>query len=477
MESYLAGELIDSGLTTGGVSRRRARAAATAAIRTDRPIVDSVLSESSNVVVREDQHPPVQITEERPVVIQATPNSEKEAVESAVKTTAVEMPVTAEGLPGEKHAQEAEAAKSRQEDMSAFEAMLRSIQDMVAENSQEIMGLKRELTTRRTRREDTSRVEALLADQERKSQELLAKLGETESRLATAEAQNRSLSFKVKTQGELLEQRKALEFTEAEVEELNRYTAIIIFDTCSIMNYPNLLNGVQDGELVVVPKDVNNELEHHKTAHYYDDRKMKAQRAITAIFNYKRRYPLIYADAMLELVPAVYRADEGERELNDNKILAVAIRYRRYTNVPVVFITDDRSLSNKAAGEEIEVWTAGNFLTPPAPVAVPQQSGNEEVTVRDEGASEQEKPNESSADEQRREEARTEFLAQKISMKTLKLDARQVSILQNNGVKTIADFLKQTESAFSGFKTKKGMLFVAQYLREQERLRQKLEQL
>lgn len=96
-----------------------------------------------------------------------------------------------------------------------------------------------------------------------------------------------------------------------------------------------------------------------------DDRKIKAQRAITAIFNYKRRFPLTYAEGLVDLVPMVYRAASGEKEQNDNKILAVALRYKYYTDIPVIFITDDRSLSNKASGEGLEVWTSKDFLAPP----------------------------------------------------------------------------------------------------------------
>ena len=352
-------------------------------------------------------------------------------------------------------------------ELSAFEQLLRSIQDMVAGNAQEIQQLKNELSSRRSRREDTTRIEARLADEESKSKELLEKLAETEDRLAQTEARNASLSRTVKNQGALLEQKKALEFTEEELEEIQKYKAVIVFDTCSIMNYPNLLDGVNDGELVVVPKVVNNELENHKVNHYFDDRKFKAQRAITAIFNYKRRYPLSYAEAYLDLVPEVYRAEEGEKEENDNKILAVAIRYRQYAKIPVVFITDDRSLSNKASGEDIEVWTAKDFLTPPE---ASFEEDVEPVIVEND-------PEALAALEEARKQRQEEFLAEKISTKNLKLEQNQISFLQNNGVKTIGDFLNQTEATFSSMKSKKGMPFTAKYLKTQETLRRKLESL
>ena len=366
-----------------------------------------------------------------------------------------------------------------------FEQILKTIQEMVEGNRQEIQSLKGELTSRKSRREDTTRIEARLAEEERRSQELLDKLTETEDRLATTEAQNRDLSHTVKTQDALLERKRALEFTEDELEELHRYSTIIVFDTCSIMNYPNLLDGVNDGELVVVPKDVNNELEHHKTRFGADERKIKAQRAISAIFNYKRHFPLTYAEGLTDLVPNVYRADTGEKEQNDNMILSVALRYKYYTDIPVIFITDDRSLSNKASGEGLEVWTAKDFLTPPESSFedVPQAVVSAETVVGTEPAESSEatqitaEKTSAVAEAERRAKAQEEYLAQKISLKVLHLEASQISVLQNNGIRTLADFMAQTESSFASLKVKKGVPFTARFLKEQERIKRKLENL
>ena len=361
-----------------------------------------------------------------------------------------------------------------------FEQVLQTIQKIVEDNQQEIQGLKRELTSGRSRREDITRIEARLADEERKSQELLGKLAETEDLLSTAEAQ--------------IEKKRDLEFTESELSELHKYSAIIVFDTCSIMNFPNLLDGVNEGELVVVPKEVNNELEHHKTRYGVDDRKIKAQRAISAIFNYKRHFPLTYADGLLDLVPEVYRARADEKEQNDNKILAVALRYKIYTDIPVYFITDDRSLSNKAAGEDLDVWTAKDFLVPPetafehdtfveSPVTAPasametQAAKVSAVKAPALEIGEEESFVSEAASIERRTRAREEYLAQKISAKLLHLEAKQISILQNNGIKTIADFMAQAESDFAKMKVKKGIPFTARFLKEQETIRRKLESL
>lgn len=381
---------------------------------------------------------------------------------------------------------------SKPSEIGSFEEILKDIQDMVESNRQEIQGLKDDLVSRRRHREDTVRIEARLEEEERKSQSLLDRLTETEDRLTTAEIQNRSLSNTIKAQGALLESQKALEFSEEEMAELHKYSTIIVFDTCSIMNCPNLLDGVNNGELVVVPKDVNNELEHHKTRFGSDDRKIKAQRAITAIFNYKRRFPLIYAEGLTDLVPKVYRADAGEKEQNDNKILAVALRYKCYTDIPVIFITDDRSLSNKASGEGLEVWTSKDFLTPPessfeeAPTVVVasktavsySQVENAKTTdVPVEIVTKETKLVANTAEAERHAQAQKEYLAQKISAKVLHLEASQIAILQNNGVKTIADFMAQTESDFSSMKVKKGITFTAKFLKEQEHIKRKFESL
>ena len=364
--------------------------------------------------------------------------------------------------------------------MSVFEQMLKTIQDMVEGNRQEIQDLRNAMSSTKSRRQDTTRIEARLEEEARRSQELLDKLAETEGRLATTEAQNRSLSHTVKSQGALLEKKKALEFSDNELAEIQKYSAVIVFDTCAIMNCPNLLDGVNDGELVVVPKHVNNELENHKVNHYFDERKSKAQRAITAIFNYQRRFPLIYEEGFVDLVPEVYRANADEKEQNDNKILAVAIRYKRFSDVQVIFITDDRSLANKASGENIEVWTAKDFLTPP------ETSFDDEDTQASPSNTTDSMVNEagvqtaeviSSEETELHEKAKEEFLAQKISTKVLHLEPSQISILQNNGIKTLADFLEQTESSFSNMKVKKGMVFTAKFLKEQEKLKAKLEEL
>jgi hypothetical protein len=210
---------------------------------------------------------------------------------------------------------------------------------------------------------------------------------------------------------------------------------------------------------------------------------------------------------MLDLIPEVYRAGDGEREQNDNKILAVALRYKLYAHVPVIFITDDRSLSNKAAGEGLEVWTAKDFLTPPAksfedeppvienqvtaPVPVPEVQAAEvlvedttdvevlvaNVTDVESPAVEVSEEEKLAAEAERRAKAQEEFLGQKISAKLLHLEASQIAVLQKHGIKTVGDFMAQTETTFSCMKAKNGLTFTARFVKEQETLKHKIESL
>jgi len=469
MESFLRGEISTSSSRNEPRNNRPARAATP---RNERPVPPVIDAEVVSVAPVVNEAPAAVVAVEAPPAVA----EHAEAVVPAVAPAEVSAPAT--GVPAPEVPAQVDPPKPNE--LNLFEQMLRAIQEMVEGNRREIQDLRGELNARRSRREDTSRIEARLAEEERRSQELLDKLAESEGRLAASQAENRNLSDTVQAQGALLERKEALKFSEEELAELLQYSAIIVFDTCSIMNYPNLLDGVNDGELVVVPKDVNNELEHHKSRFGVDDRKIKAQRAITAIFNYKRRFPLTYAEAMLDLVPAVYRADEGAKEQNDNKILAVALRYKLYAHVPVIFITDDRSLSNKAAGEGLEVWTAKDFLTPPETSFDDEEPGDEiaeatEAPVAE--VSEEDQLAAATADAERKAKAQEEFLGQKISAKLLHLEASQISVLQNNGVKTIADFMAQTEASFSCMKAKKGLTFTARFMKEQETIKRKLETL
>lgn len=474
MESFLRSEV--------GMSSSRNEPCINRSVRANAPVKNTLPPVCEQEIIDVEAVPAEPIIPVTASIIDTAPAVETPIVETpVVDVPAVDAPASEVAFvksPAAEVPTHVDTPKSPE--LSIFEQMFRQIQEMVEGNRQEIQSLKGELAARQSRREDTTRIQARLEDEEHRSQELLDKLAETESRLATSEAQ-------VKKQREL-------EFTESELAELRKYSTIIVFDTCSIMNCPNLLDGVNDGELVVVPKDVNNELEHHKTRFGADDRKFKAQKAITAIFNYKRRFPLTYADGLPSLVPEAYRAKADEKEQNDNKILAVALRYKIYTDIPVLFITDDRSLSNKASGEGLDVWTSKDFLAPPetsfddesptvpgTPAPIPELEAQiAEATAAETPAlesSEEERLDAEAAETKRQAKAKEEYLAQKISTKLLHLEASQISLLQNNGIKTIADFMAQTENSFASMKVKKGIPFTARFLKEQETIRCKLENL
>ena len=464
----------------------------------------SITNKEAEISIPEDKciETPPNTPKKRPfeIPISAVPTGEKEGQSDTTSTEMIvpiieEIPVVPEVVKSTVEAETSDDIDSTNNsensdeqfsalspDMVALQEMLRSIQEMVAGNCAEIKKLKRQRTAVRKKNEDASGIEAQLVESERKSKELQERLAAAEGALATSEAQKRSLATRIKAQDALLEKKKAMEFTEDELVALKPYSAIIIFDTCSIMNYPNILDYVRDGELVVVPKQVNEELEKHKTNHY-DDRQVKARRAIDAIFQYKRKYPITYADHLLELIPEAYRAEDGTKEINDNKILSVAIRYRRFSNKPVYFVVDDKSLSNKASGEDIDVYTGEEFTEPEhneydEDADIPTDDTDIEDTEYDDDEIVDGEDSEAIATvETRNKAAQEDFLAQKISASNLKLEASSISFLQNNGVKTIADFLSHTEESFSQMRSKKGIPYPSKWVKVQESLRRKLETL
>ena len=50
-------------------------------------------------------------------------------------------------------------------------------------------------------------------------------------------------------------------------------------------------------------------------------------------------------------------------------------------------------------------------------------------------------------------------------------------MLNDYRIRTLADFMAQTESSFASLKVKKGVPFTARFLKEQERIKRKLENL
>lgn len=166
-------------------------------------------------------------------------------------------------------------------------------------------------------------------------------------------------------------QSESVDFSEDELDKYRGCSACIIFDTCSIMNTPDLLEFVNGDELVVVPKVVLNELENNKLKFGHNDAGRKAQHAISAIHNYKHHRPVLFADDNISLIPSVYRAENSKNETNDNKILSVVIRHKLYIPTPVLFITDDYSLSLKATGQEINVCTSEEFKSGTIPLFPP----------------------------------------------------------------------------------------------------------
>jgi hypothetical protein len=77
---------------------------------------------------------------------------------------------------------------------------------------------------------------------------------------------------------------------------------------------------------------------------------------------------------------------------------------------------------------------------------------------------------------------REEFLSRKITVLITadngeRLEQSEISLLQNNGVNTIKDFLMLSEADFSGMKTKRGIGYTAHYLNVQKKLKARIEKI
>lgn len=138
-------------------------------------------------------------------------------------------------------------------------------------------------------------------------------------------------------------------------DSASRYNKVYVFDTCSLMHYPDVLDDfVSNQALVIIPKQVLVELDGLKTA---DDEKKRyqAREAIRKIHEHGEEPWLKQnEDNYLELLSESFR----ESGIKDFYILSVAVKYR--VKNPVM-VTDDDNFQNFAQSEGVEAITAHNL--------------------------------------------------------------------------------------------------------------------
>ena len=138
-------------------------------------------------------------------------------------------------------------------------------------------------------------------------------------------------------------------------DSASRYSKVYVFDTCSLMHYPDVLDDfVSNKALVIIPKQVLVELDGLKTTDD-DKRQYQARQAIRKIHEYGDEPWLKQnEDNYLELLSDSFR----ESGIKDFYILSVAVKYR--VKNPVM-VTDDDNFQNFAQSEGVETITAHNL--------------------------------------------------------------------------------------------------------------------
>lgn len=154
-------------------------------------------------------------------------------------------------------------------------------------------------------------------------------------------------------------------------------------------------------------------------------------------FDYEKSHPVLVSD-------------DFDEEGNDCKILYVAQRYKEYTDVKVLVVTDDLNLQERAKSEDIDTCTGTEFIADRT-VRKIDFDGNGEYTMQ-----------------------QIDFLKTKIRP-TNGFTDKEVVLLKQYGITTYESFLEMAEAEFSCMKDKKGLSFESHFMQLHKRLLDELE--
>ena len=131
-----------------------------------------------------------------------------------------------------------------------------------------------------------------------------------------------------------------------------RYDKVYVFDTCALMDCPDVLDDFADDRaLVIIPKQVSVELDGLKN-NTDDTKNAKARTAIGKINTYmKKPWMKLDEDRYPELMSKSYQ----ESGIKDIDILSVAVKYKY--KKPVM-VTNDKNFQNFAASVRVEAISA-----------------------------------------------------------------------------------------------------------------------
>ena len=116
---------------------------------------------------------------------------------------------------------------------------------------------------------------------------------------------------------------------------------VFIVDSCFLIKHPNLPKELKQGEILLIPRKVHDELDNNKAKGKKEKSYHGARKAIQVLASAtKERSNIITIDADTDLLPDGYSVNKP-----DNLILSSALSYRRYDPI---FLTEDKNLTIKA---------------------------------------------------------------------------------------------------------------------------------
>jgi len=131
-----------------------------------------------------------------------------------------------------------------------------------------------------------------------------------------------------------------------------RIRSVYVLDTSALIDLPEIVSEVRQGELFVVTKRVIEELDDKKLDEALRPYVSEAVRNLRKL----RKGQIQFCDGDMSLLPSDYRLK------GDNLILSVAVRYRKHNPV---LVTNDNNLSLKAEAEGLKAISAEAFVKRP----------------------------------------------------------------------------------------------------------------
>jgi len=384
---------------------------------------------------------------------QADPSLEQRFVESKEESTALTQL----------------SSTKNDERIEKLTEMVEAISKAVSSNSEQLKIFQSKLIDAQNAETDTQEIESTLAklasennELQIQRQKLIDENALIQQQVRQTRAEKEDLQRVIDEQNDLQSIQKKYEFTDEYLKILKKFKRLIIIDTCTLMNHQEIFDYISESEAIRIPKIVREELDRHKQHYQFDnERGRKAQKAIVALKNAKFDSEGIIGryceeDSCIELIPSDYDSDNP-----DNRILSVAIRYARYSDVEVILVSGDENCYGRAFGEDRIIGLhSDEFLFERT-----QHHKNENSITEQRAASTTWTYDEN--------EKKNGFLDRPINA-SFGLSSKEVALLAQYGIRTFRDFLSQSTEQLSTIKSKSSINFSAHFLQVQKSIISKM---